>query len=254
MATYPKYELMDILTSDKFINNTFKAADITISTYREASFNVYGDFKKYRITKSIAEDFDRVLMDKSNEVPIVFEEDDDSGGFIYSKKGYGFWKPVDSMRIIGIHFHPPEYCAIPSCPDIQSTYIWTGHNNSDYWFDEFTKFLHAISIVGQIEDSIITLFIYQCTDKFKFKNKTFEIGILEGMNDELPEKCGDKYRELNYSDNRLLDKVAEYLSSRGFFKACVIRFKNKEEYRKEIIKIGDFDLIYPSCGKQLELF
>ena len=96
------YQLSEIFTSEKFINNIFKASKITSATNHESSFCVYGDFHKYVITKPLQEDVDRVLIDK-----IFFDEEkDDSLGIRYSKKGYGFWKPENSLGIVFIHFHP----------------------------------------------------------------------------------------------------------------------------------------------------
>ena len=150
--------------------------------------------------------------------------------------------------------------AIPSLDDLRSTYHSTYWNRHFFWLFQrrakLNKNLHPVSIVGHIDSPSISLFIYQCTDKFRFNPKEieYEVGILEGMHNAMDVELGDRYHELDFSNKDLPKEAARYLSSRGHLKANVIYFNNQTDYEDEIANLDDFSLIYPTEWSQLNLF
>lgn len=92
------YSLMEILTSDTFFGNLIEAAAISRGGY-ESSFGVYGDKRRYTITKPLRED--------RHQCPVGDGRDDWDGGIVYDRKGYGLYMREGKQRIAAVHFTVP---------------------------------------------------------------------------------------------------------------------------------------------------
>ncbi len=228
-----EYNLMRILLSNYFFENISKAAEISYMYNKEASFSVNGDIKKYFINSVLEEDEN------------VCRAGIDKFGIVYDKKWCGLYMPENKFKIVDIHFHTPESVAIPSLQDIKSLYIMLARNSVKN-YEKFTGGIGCVNpldIIGHKRKSGITLFILQFTDKFEYnitdEKQSYVIDeIIESMYKEVEEKIGDFYHWLDFSNKDLPFKFADCLSSRGFFRASVINFVNKDEYKRKIAKEG----------------
>lgn len=231
-----EYNLRDILLSDLFFNNLLKAAKITNLHRHETSFAINGDVCEYEVNDVLEEDPDRCMSGVGED------------GIIYDVEGYGLHMPEHKFRILTIHFHPPGSIAVPSMPDLLSLYNDLGENDIKT-LESYTGgigWVNPLEIVGHKKGAKIVLFLLQFTDKFNLDPKTSEDNdlikeIIESMHHEVSGKASNQYSELDFADKRLPYKFAEYLNSRGFFRATVFSFNSRKEYEIEIEKTKGYE-------------
>jgi|GEM_PF-4147239 len=218
------YNLMDIINSGEFFERLAGAAKISKTNF-EASFCIYGDGKRYKITKVLKEERDRCLTGK-----------DYQDGFVFDKKGHGLWCPESKNKIVNVHFHPSYSLAVPSFADLES---------DDYKnmlkIDKKGKCFsfNVTNVVGHSENEKITLLFRQLINDFPLESFESLTEYVEGLKKSLLE---NKRGELDFSDKTLPYKMADILNSTKKYRAAVVAFKNMKEYKKEIQKLKGFSL------------
>jgi len=230
-----EYILKDILLSDLFFSNILEAAKLMDMHWHETSFAVNGDVHEYEVNEVLEED--------PGECKVGVDEH----GIIYDVEGSGLHMPEHKFRILDMHFHSPNNVAVPSMSDFLSLY----NNFSENYLKTMERYtggigwVNPLEIVGHKKGSKIVLFLLQFADKFNFETKTSEDNdlaeeIIESMYYEAMGKASDQYNEIDFADERLPYKFAEYLNSRGFFRATVLCFNNRKEYEIEIEKTKEY--------------
>ena len=209
------FTLSDILKSDKFYEGIVEAGRLTEENV-ESSMGVYGDRRRFTITK-----------------PLKEYAESARSGTAYEVKGKGLYVPSNKSRIINLHFHPPSdiWKAIPSQRDLEteindeSTPIKFGNPNIGYCFN-------VVSMIGHKDSDEIMLLSTQ------LKTRRDDLGNLPNWVIGEIEKFVRKY-----GFDGAPDELVRTLNNSGYYRAALMRFKGREDYDKELRKLSDFELL-----------
>jgi hypothetical protein len=222
------YTLMDILKSDKFYQQLTRAANISREESRESAFNVYGDLKRWVVTRASRE-YETFCLPGGVG----------SDGWVFQTKGEGMYKPEKENELVNVHFHTPDCSAIPSLGDLrhESEFAWLD-NGVVVLNDGYTYIVPTPIIGHSTPEGKITLLFRQMTLDYSSLKPTFS----EFVSDMLRKRLSGDSERIDFSDALLPDKAAAILNSTKMYKAGVVKFEDRLTYEKSVEKLSHFSL------------